>query len=134
MRDAARIGAIGKALGHSLDGIAAALRERAFVQELVVIVPLTIAAWLLPVTAIEATLLTASLLAILVVELLNTGIESITDLASPERHPLAKRAKDAGSAAVLVTIAIAAIVWGSVLWTHYWPADPARAASSASIR
>ncbi len=121
MSDPAHLGAIARAFRHSLDGIAAALRERAFVQELVVIVPLVVVAWVLPFTLVERALLTASLLGILLVEILNSAIEAVVDLASPQRHALAKRAKDLGSAAVLVAIGIAAITWGCVLIAHYGP-------------
>lgn len=73
---------------------------------LTVYVPLETGAWLI---------LVASLLPIVVVELINTAIESVTDKASPERHPLAKRAKDVGSAAVLMTRVITILCWTVVL-------------------
>jgi diacylglycerol kinase (ATP) len=63
-------------------------------------------------------LLIGSILLILIVEILNSGLEAIVDKASPEMHELAKRAKDMGSAAVLLALLNAAVVWGCVL---LWP-------------
>ena len=63
----------------------------------------------------EWLLLMASLLPIVIVELINTAIESVTDKASPERHPLAKKAKDVGSAAVLITRVMTLLCWTVVL-------------------
>ena len=61
-------------------------------------------------------LLIGSLLLVLIVEILNSGLEAIVDKASPEKHELAKRAKDMGSAAVLLALINAAVVWACVLW------------------
>ena len=108
--------AIGRAFRHSCEGLRAALGERAFAQELAVIVPLSIGAWWVPAPLIERALLVAVLLLILIAELLNSAIEANTDQISPERHPLAKRAKDMGSAAVLLAIVLAGVVWTAVLW------------------
>lgn len=57
-----------------------------------------------------------SMLFILIVEILNSGLEAIVDKASPEKHELAKRAKDMGSAAVFLSIVSAAVVWACILW------------------
>ena len=101
---------------YSIEGLAAAWKhEAAFRQEAmlaVVLVPLGL--WL-GRTGVEKALLTGSVLAVLVVELLNSGVEAIVDRASPEIHELAKRAKDLGSAAVMVSIAATCLVWGLVL-------------------
>ena len=101
---------------HSLEGIAAALRhEAAFRQELM------LAAVLLPLgmwlgdDGIERALLTGSVLLLLVVELLNSTIEAAVDRVSLENHELAKRAKDYGSAAVMMSLAMLAAVWLLVL-------------------
>jgi diacylglycerol kinase (ATP) len=108
------------ALRYTWDGLrAAAKHEEAFKQELMVVVPLSIAAWFVPVPAYERALLFAVLQLILIVELINSAIEANTDHISLERHPLAKRAKDMGSAAVFLTIVIAASTWAAVLWNHY---------------
>ncbi len=73
-----------------------------------VLVPL--AAWLAQ-TWVEFALLAGSVVLLMVVELLNTGIEAAIDRIGPEWHPLSKRAKDMGSAAVLLTVLMAATVW-----------------------
>jgi diacylglycerol kinase (ATP) len=97
---------------HSLDGLAAALRhEAAFRQEVI------LAAFLIPLalwigkTGFERALLVASVLFVLVVELLNAAVEATVDRISLEHHQLAKRAKDLGSAAVMLSLATAAVVW-----------------------
>jgi diacylglycerol kinase (ATP) len=81
-----------------------------------VVVPLSIIAWFVPVSFLEKALLFSCLQLILIVELINSAIEANTDHISMERHPLAKRAKDMGSAAVFLTIVIALAIWGTVLW------------------
>jgi diacylglycerol kinase (ATP) len=97
---------------YSLEGIAAAARhEAAFRQELLlaaVLVPLGL--WL-GADGVERALLAGSVLMVLVVELLNSAIEAVVDRASPEHHELAKRAKDYGSAAVMVALAVTGLVW-----------------------
>lgn len=101
---------------YSLAGLAAAFRhEAAFRQELVlaaVFVPLGL---VLGADGVERGLLAGSVLLVLVVELLNSAIEAITDRIGSERHELAGRAKDLGSAAVMLSIAMAAAVWLLVL-------------------
>ena len=84
-----------------------------------VVIPLSIAAWFVPVPAYERALLFAVLQFILIVELINSAIEANTDHISLERHPLAKRAKDMGSAAVFLTIVIAVSTWAAVLWSNF---------------
>ncbi len=102
---------------HSLDGLGAAWRgEAAFRQELAlcaVLVP--IALWL-PVSRLEALALIGALALLLIVELLNSAIEAVVDRVGTERHPLSKRAKDLGSAAVLLALALVGTTWGVVLW------------------
>ena len=99
------------AAGYSLAGLRAGWNETAFRQEAVaaiVLVPL--AAWMAH-TWVEFTLLAGSVILLMVVELLNTGIETAIDRIGPEWHPLSKRAKDLGSAAVLLTVLMAATIW-----------------------
>jgi diacylglycerol kinase (ATP) len=104
-----------KAFGYSLAGIAATWRhEGAFRQEVFAALILVPTAFLLPVTAIERVLLVSSVVLVMVVELLNSSIECAVDRISLERHPMAKRAKDTGSAAVMVSLAIPLITWGSI--------------------
>lgn len=107
---------IWNALFYSIDGFRAAFRhEDAFRQEaLLAAILLPLAFWL-GKTGMEKALLSAAVLLILVVELLNSGIEAVVDKASPEAHELAKRAKDMGSAAVLLSLLNALIIWSCVL-------------------
>ncbi len=109
-----------KALGYTWDGLKAAARhEEAFKQELFLVVPLSLAAWFVPVSFVERALLFSVLQLILIVELINSAIEANTDHISLDRHPLAKRAKDMGSAAVFLAIVIAVAVWVCVLWQRF---------------
>jgi diacylglycerol kinase (ATP) len=107
---------IWNALFYSFDGLKAAFHhEDAFRQEFLlaaIFMPLGI--WL-GKTGAERALLSSVVLLVLVVELLNSGIEAIVDKASPETHELAKRAKDMGSAAVLISLALAALTWLLIL-------------------
>jgi diacylglycerol kinase (ATP) len=109
------------ALGYTADGLRAAwTHEHAFRQELLACAPFALAAWALPgLSAWVRALLFGSLLLILVVELLNSSIEANTDHITLERHPLAKRAKDMGSAAVFLAIVNAAVIWVCCLWSAY---------------
>jgi diacylglycerol kinase (ATP) len=70
---------------------------------------------LLGKNGVERALLIGSILLILIVEILNSAVEAVVDKASPEKHELAKRAKDMGSAAVLLSLITAAAIWASVL-------------------
>jgi diacylglycerol kinase (ATP) len=110
------------ALRYTWDGLrAAAKHEEAFKQELIVVIPLSIVAWILPVPLVERALLFSVLQIILIIELINSAIEANTDHISLERHPLAKRAKDMGSAAVFLAILIALATWGTVIWHYFHP-------------
>ena len=104
------------AFNYSMEGLKAAyLCEDAFRQEVwlaVLLIPLS--CWL-PVDWLGRGLMIASVLLVLVVELLNSAVEAIVDKTSPEKHELAGRAKDMGSAAVLLALVNAAVTWVSVL-------------------
>ena len=103
---------------YSLDGFKTAWKtEQAFRQESYVAAILLPVAVIMPVSIFEKLLMMASLLGILVVELLNSAIESTIDLAVQKQHPLAKNAKDMGSAAVLLSIFIAVTIWICVLFS-----------------
>ncbi len=104
------------AFGYSLDGLRAAYtHEDAFRQEvLVAVITVPLALWL-PATHIGKALMIGSVLLVLVVELLNSAVEATVDRISLDDHELAKRAKDTGSAAVVVSIVIACVVWALVL-------------------
>ncbi|KJH69154.1 diacylglycerol kinase [Chromobacterium violaceum] len=105
------------AFGYSIDGLKAALRhEDAFRQLSILALLLIPAAFLIHTTPLARALLVASSLATLIIELLNSAIEAAVDHTSLERHPLAKRAKDMGSAAQLLGLINLATVWGIVLW------------------
>lgn len=105
------------AFGYSVDGFKAAFKhEDAFRQEVflaIVLVPLGL---YLGKTGVEKALLITVVLLVMIVELFNSAIEAAVDHTSLERHPLAKRAKDIGSAAVFLALTIAASVWGLVLF------------------
>jgi diacylglycerol kinase (ATP) len=97
---------------YSLAGLVAAARhEAAFRSELAVIAVLVPLALWLGTTAMERVLLTASLLIVLIAELLNSALEATLDRISLEEHPLVKRAKDMGSAAVMLALLNAALTW-----------------------
>lgn len=105
------------AFRYSLAGLSAAYRhEDAFRQEAwlsLILIPLAL---VLPASAIGKALMIGSVLLVLVVELLNSAIEAVVDRVSLERHHLAKRAKDIGSAAVLIALLDVVLVWGLVLF------------------
>ena len=105
------------ALGYSRDGLAAAWKNEAAFREEVLLAAIAIPlAIVLGKTGIERALLIGAILLILIVEILNSGLEAVVDKASPEKHELAKRAKDMGSAAVLLSLVNAAVIWACVLW------------------
>lgn len=104
------------ALVYSIDGLVAAFRhEDAFRQELALALILVPVALSMPVTATGKALMILAVLLVLVVELLNSAVEAVTDRVSLENHALAKRAKDLGSAAVMVSLAGVPIVWTIVI-------------------
>jgi diacylglycerol kinase (ATP) len=97
---------------YSLAGLAAAARhEDAFRQELILVVLLAPLALWLGDTGAERALMVGSLLLVLIVELLNSAIEATVDRISFENHRLAKRAKDIGSAAVMLSLVNAGALW-----------------------
>lgn len=103
------------ALRYSCEGLKAGWQEAAFRQESIAAVILSPAAFWLGTSWIEIAVLLACLVLVLVVELLNTGIESAIDRIGDDWHALAKKAKDVGSAAVLLTLLLCAGVWGAAL-------------------
>lgn len=105
-----------KALGYSRDGLHAAWKNEAAFREEVLLAAVALPlAVLLGKNGVERALLIGSILLILIVEILNSAVEAVVDKASPEKHELAKRAKDMGSAAVLLSLITAAAIWASVL-------------------
>lgn len=108
---------IWNALHYSLAGLRAAFRhEDAFRQECVLAAILIPAAFFVPTDGAGKALLICSTLLVLMVELLNSAIEATVDRVSLERHQLAKRAKDIGSAAVLIALLNMLLVWALVLF------------------
>jgi len=105
------------ALGYSRDGLHAAWKNEAAFREEVLLALIAIPlAFFLAKTGVDRALLIGSILFVLIVEILNSAIEAVVDKASPEHHELAKRAKDMGSAAVLLSLLNAAVIWACVLW------------------
>ncbi len=101
-----------RATCYSLAGLRAAFQEEAaFRQEVWLALVLVPAALLSPLPLMGRAFLVAAMLAVLAMELLNSAVEAVVDLASPGFHPLAKKAKDVGSAAVFVSLVILAISW-----------------------
>ena len=104
------------AFGYSVAGFRAAYKhEAAFRQEILlaaVLIPLAL--WL-PVSHIGKALMIGSVLLLIIIELINSAIEATVDRISLETHDLAKRAKDIGSSAVLVSLINVVVIWGLVL-------------------
>lgn len=94
---------------------AGALHEAAIRQELLFLAATVVGCLYFDLGLVKALALIAAVLLVIAVELLNTAIETVVDLVSPEHHPLAGRAKDMGSAAVLCALIIAGMVFGTVL-------------------
>ena len=105
-----------RATGIALQGLRAAWRhEDAFRQEVLIAAVAIPVALLLPASTLGKALMISSILLVLIVELLNSALESAVDHTSLEQHPLAKRAKDIASAAVFLSILNALAVWGLVI-------------------
>lgn len=104
------------ALKYSRQGLSAAWRgEAAFREEVIaLLLSIPLALWLGD-TPLEQVLLIGSVLLVLIVELLNSAVEAVVDRVGEERHELAGRAKDMGSAAVLLSICLSALIWLGIL-------------------
>ncbi|MCV2366298.1 diacylglycerol kinase [Paucibacter sp. DJ1R-11] len=108
------------AAGYSMSGLKAAYTEEsAFRQEVWLLILATPAAFWLGEGWVQVSLLLGSLLLVLIVELLNSGIEAAIDRVSFEIHDLSKRAKDLASAAVLLALLLCVGVWGAALWHRF---------------
>ena len=108
------------AFGYSLAGLKAGWTETAFRQEAIASVALLPAAFWLGRTWVETALLAGTVILILIVELLNTGIETAIDRIGPEWHDLSKRAKDMGSAAVLLSLVLCAGTWSLAVLQRFF--------------
>ncbi|OGB34579.1 MAG: diacylglycerol kinase [Burkholderiales bacterium RIFCSPLOWO2_12_FULL_61_40] len=107
------------ATGYSLAGLRAGWHETAFRQEsIAAMVLLPISMWL-GRTWVEVALLAGSVLLVMVVELLNTAVETAIDRIGPEWHDLSKRAKDMGSAAVLLSLLTCIGIWMAALYHRF---------------
>ncbi len=103
------------ATGYSLQGLQAGWGEPAFRQEAkVALLAIPLSFWL-GRSWVETALLAGSMLLVMIVELLNTGLEAAIDRIGPEWHDLSKRAKDMGSAAVLLSLILCAGIWSAAL-------------------
>jgi len=106
-----------RATGIALQGLHAAWQhEDAFRQEVLIAAIAIPVAFLLPVSPLGRAMMVGSILLVLIVELLNSALETAVDHTSLEQHPLAKRAKDIASAAVFLSIVNALAVWGLVIY------------------
>ena len=107
------------ATGYSLEGLRAGWGEKAFRQEAIaamVLLPLSL--WL-GQSWVEVALLAGSVVIVMIVELLNTGIETAIDRIGPEWHDLSKRAKDMGSAAVLLSLLLCISIWSAAILQRF---------------
>lgn len=109
-----------RAAGYSVDGLRAAYRgESAFRQEFWLATLLLPLAFWLGRDWIQVALLAGSVMLVLIVELLNSAIEATVDRVSLELHELSKRAKDFGSAAVLLSLLLVGGIWSTALWKRF---------------
>jgi diacylglycerol kinase (ATP) len=108
------------ATGYSFAGLRAGWDEAAFrLEACLAFVMLPLSFWI-GRSWVEVALLAGSILLVLMVELLNTGIEAAIDRVGLERHPLSKRAKDMGSAAVFLSLLLAGGIWAAGLWQLFF--------------
>ncbi len=107
------------AAGYSLAGLRAGWGETAFRQEAIAAGFLVPLAFWLGRSWVETALLAGSVIALMVVELLNTAVETAIDRIGPEWHDLSKRAKDMGSAAVLLSLLLAAWIWAAAAYSRF---------------
>jgi len=111
---------IQRALGYSMSGLRAAYKgEDAFRQECWLALVLMPSAFWLGRSWVEVALLLGSVLLVMIVELLNSGIEAAIDRVSFELHDLSKRAKDLASAAVLLSLVLCGGIWAAALWSRF---------------
>ncbi|RJR22798.1 MAG: diacylglycerol kinase [Nitrospiraceae bacterium] len=102
---------------YSINGLCFAFKnEASFRQEIFFFAVLSVILFLLPLSIAFKCLLFVAHTIVLIVELINSSIESIVDMTSPEYHVLAKHAKDLGSAAVLISLILAIVLWASAIY------------------
>jgi diacylglycerol kinase (ATP) len=108
------------AAGYSLEGLRAGWDEKAFRQEALLALVLVPLSFWLGRGWVETALLAGSVVMVMIVELLNTGIETAIDRIGPEWHDLSKRAKDMGSAAVLLALLVCAGIWCTAIFQRFF--------------
>ncbi|HHF2877893.1 diacylglycerol kinase [Vibrio sp. CCB-PB317] len=109
-----------KATGYSIQGLKAAFKHEAAIrQELALLSFAVILAWLVDVGMVERILMIGVVVLVLIVELVNSAIEAVVDRIGIERHELSGRAKDIGSAAVMVALVFAGFTWLYILACRY---------------
>jgi diacylglycerol kinase (ATP) len=107
------------AFTYSIDGLKTGWGEPAFRQEAILAIPLMPLAFVIGANWIETAMLIAVVVFVMVTELLNTAVEAAIDRIGPEWHAISKRAKDLGSAAVLLSLLLCGGVWLAALWA-WW--------------
>jgi diacylglycerol kinase (ATP) len=107
------------AFGYSVAGLRSGWGETAFRQEAIAAIVMVPVAFWLGRTWVETALLAGSVMLVMMVELLNTGIETAIDRIGPEWHDLSKRAKDMGSAAVLLSLLLCMGIWLAAAWARW---------------
>jgi diacylglycerol kinase (ATP) len=113
------------ATGYSIAGLRAGWNEKAFRQEALAALVLVPLSFWLGHGWVEVALLAGSVVIVMIVELLNTGIETAIDRIGPEWHDLSKRAKDMGSAAVLLSLLLCIGIWSAAILQRFFMAEPA---------
>ncbi|EJT0554818.1 diacylglycerol kinase [Vibrio vulnificus] len=110
-----------KATGYSIQGLKAAFKHEAAVRQefALLVVAVVLATWL-DVSMLERITLLAVVVLVLIVELMNSAVEAVVDRIGVEHHELSGRAKDIGSAAVLVALIFASFTWLYIVGSHYW--------------
>jgi diacylglycerol kinase (ATP) len=122
MKSHGGLGRLRDAAFYSMAGLRAAFaHEAAFRQELAIGVPAVLLAGWVAADRWQALALVGVIVGVWIVELLNSGLEALADSVSGEHHPLLGRAKDLGSAAVMLSVAFASVVWGMALWQRFVP-------------
>jgi diacylglycerol kinase (ATP) len=107
------------AFTYSIDGLKTGWHEPAFRQEAILAIALVPLAFVIGANWMETAMLVAVVILVMVTELLNTAVESAIDRIGPEWHAISKRAKDLGSAAVLLSLLLCVGVWLAALWA-WW--------------
>ena len=109
------------AAGYSMSGIGAAWKnEAAFRQEVVGGLVMLLLSFFIAANPLQWLLLVFPLFILLIVELINSALESVVDRIGPERHELSGRTKDMGSAAVFFSLVLVAVSWTAIIWHNFF--------------